>query len=331
MKEKRDRNAIRKVSSEELIAELHQTVDGLAEDGTDRGDLKILARAMRELRYSFRIFFGMRGLRKVTVFGSARCRAGSPEYLQAEAFGREMARRGWLVITGGGEGIMEAAHVGAGQEMAMGINILLPFEQPDNPVIAGDAKLIHVKYFFVRKLLFVKEADGVALFPGGFGTLDESFEVLTLLQTGKSRLFPVVLVDEPGGDYWRLWREFVERHLLGRGWISREDLSFFRITDDAVEAADEILGFYRVYHSMRYVGKDLVLRLRLLPSETVLSRIRAEFGDIVQSGTFRTGATLPEEEDEPELAELPRLVFRFNRKSFGRLRMLVDFLNRETV
>ena len=331
MRGKRERIANRKVSSEELIAELHQAVDGLAEDGADRGDLKILARAMRELRYSFRVFSGLRGFRKVTVFGSARCRPGSPEYRQAAAFGGEMARRGWMVITGGGEGIMEAAHVGAGQELAMGINILLPFEQPDNLVIAGDAKLIHVKYFFVRKLLFVKEADGVALFPGGFGTLDESFEVLTLLQTGKSRLFPVVLVDEPGGDYWRLWREFVERHLLGRGWISQEDLSLFRITDDAAEAADEILGFYRVYHSMRYVGKDLVLRLRRLPSETVLSRIRAEFDDILESGTFRPGPALPEEEDEPDLAELPRLIFRFNRKSFGRLRMLVDFLNRETV
>jgi hypothetical protein len=329
MRGKRERIANRKVSSEELIAELHQAVDGLAEDGADRGDLKILARAMRELRYSFRVFSGLRGFRKVTVFGSARCRPGSPEYRQAAAFGGEMARRGWMVITGGGEGIMEAAHVGAGQELAMGINILLPFEQPDNLVIAGDAKLIHVKYFFVRKLLFVKEADGVALFPGGFGTLDESFEVLTLLQTGKSRLFPVVLVDEPGGDYWRLWKGFVESHLLGRGWISPEDLALFRITDDAVEAADEILGFYRVYHSMRYVGKDLVFRLRQSPSDAVLSRLCAEFEDIVGSGTFRMASALPEEEDEPDISDLPRLVFRFNRKSFGRLRMLVDFLNRE--
>lgn len=211
----------------------------------------------------------------------------------------------------------------------MGINILLPFEQPDNPVIAGDAKLIHVKYFFTRKLLFVKEADGVALFPGGFGTLDESFEVLTLLQTGKSRLFPIVLVDAPGGDYWRLWREFVERHLLERGWISREDLSLFRVTDNAAEAAEEILGFYRVYHSMRYVGKDLVFRLRLPIADALLSRIQAEFGAILESGRFRLGGVLPEEADEPELAGLPRLIFRFNRKSFGRLRMLVDVLNRE--
>jgi uncharacterized protein (TIGR00730 family) len=330
MGERRERAAGRKVTSEELVSELRQTVEGLGEDGADRGDLKILARAMRELRYSFRVFSSLRGLRKVTVFGSARCRPDSPDYRQAVAFGKAMARRGWLVITGGGEGIMEAAHVGAGQELAMGINILLPFEQPDNPVLAGGGRLIHVKYFFTRKLLFVKEADGVALFPGGYGTLDESFEVLTLLQTGKSRLFPVVLVNAPGGDYWHLWKEFVERHLLRRGWISPEDLDLFRVADDAEAAAEEILGFYRVYHSMRYVGRDLVFRVRVPPSEAVLSRLRSSFGDVLESGTFRIGAALPEEEeDDPELSELPRLIFRFHRKGFGRLRALVDFLNRE--
>ena len=329
MKGKRERARNYKVTAVDLIDELRQTVEGLSADGTDRGDLKILSRAMRELRYSFRLFAGLRAFRKVTVFGSARCAGGSPGYLQAVAFGKEMARRGWLVITGGGEGIMEAAHVGAGQEMAVGINIMLPFEQPDNSVVAGDAKLIHVKYFFTRKLLFVKEADGVALFPGGFGTLDESFEVLTLLQTGKSRLFPVVLVDAPGGDYWRSWREFVERDLLGRGWISPEDLALYRVTDDVREAADEILGFYRVFHSMRYVGKDMVLRLQRPITEEVLARIRAGFSDLLESGTFVLAGALPEEEDEPEIAPLPRLIFRFNRKGFGRLRMLVDFLNRE--
>lgn len=331
MKPIRERKGNRRITPDELLDELRQTVDGLSADGTDRGDLKILSRAMRELRHSFRVFAGLRDVRKVTVFGSARCRAGSPDYRQAVAFGREMARRGWLVVTGGGEGIMEAAHVGAGQDMAMGINILLPFEQPDNPVIAGNAKLIHVKYFFTRKLLFVKEADGVALFPGGFGTLDEAFEVLTLLQTGKSRMFPMVLVDAPGGDYWLRWRDFIQEHLLGRGWISPEDLSLFRIFDNATAAAEEILGFYRVYHSMRYVGRDLVLRLRRPLDGSALTRLRDRFSDIVASGTFRMAAALPEEdEDEPELAGLPRLVFRFNRKSFGRLRMLIDHLNRET-
>jgi len=234
-----------------------------------------------------------------------------------------------MVVTGGGEGIMEAAHVGAGQNLSMGINILLPFEQAANRIIAGDPKLIHVKYFFTRKLLFVKESDGLALFPGGFGTLDEAFEVLTLLQTGKSKLFPIVLLDEPGGDYWRLWKEFVEGNLLRRKLISPEDLSLFRVTDDMAVAVDQILGFYRVFHSMRYVGKELVIRLsRPLPGGA-LSRIRGEFSDILASGSFRLGTSLPDEGNEPRLADLPRLIFRFNRKNFGRLRMLVDHLNRE--
>jgi hypothetical protein len=211
----------------------------------------------------------------------------------------------------------------------MGINILLPFEHGPNRVIASDSKLIHVKYFFTRKLLFVKESDGVALFPGGYGTLDEAFEVLTLLQTGKGMLFPIVLLDEPGGDYWRLWGNFVEGHLLRRGLISPEDLSLFRVTDDVAEAVKEILGFYRIYHSMRYVGKELVIRLsRPLPRDAH-SRVRRDFSDILAAGSFRMGSSLPDEENEPHLAALPRLIFRFNRKHFGRLRMLIDFLNRE--
>ena len=319
----------RKVTPDQLIAEMHRTVDRLAEDGTDRGDIKILARTLRELRHSFRVLAQYRGIPKVTAFGSSRCPPESPSYRQAVAFGRMMAEKGWMVVTGGGEGIMEAAHVGAGQDLAMGINILLPFEQRANPVIAGDPKLIHVKYFFTRKLLFVKESDGVVLFPGGFGTLDEAFEVLTLLQTGKSRLLPIVLLDEPGGDYWRLFQEFVAGHLLRRGLISPEDLALFRVTDDATAAVQEILDFYRVFHSMRYVGKELVIRLSRPLAEDRLSRIRTAFSDILASGSFRLGTSLPDEENEPRLAGLPRLIFRFDRKSFGRLRMLIDDLNRD--
>ncbi len=319
----------KKVTPDQLIAEMHRTVDRLAEDGADRGDIKILARTLRELRHSFRVLAEHKGIRKVTVFGSARSLPDSPSYRQAVAFGREMAGRGWMVVTGGGEGIMEAAHVGAGQNLAMGINILLPFEHGPNPIIARDPKLIHVKYFFTRKLLFVKESDGVALFPGGFGTLDEAYEVLTLLQTGKSTLFPIVLLDEPGGDYWRLWREFVEGHLIRRGMISPEDLSLFRVTDNVEEAVEEILGFYRIYHSMRYVGKDLVIRLSRPLPEDVHSRIRRDFSDILAAGSFRLGTSLPDEKNEPRLEGLPRLIFRFNQKNFGRLRMLIDFLNRE--
>ena len=321
----------RKVTADELIAEMHRTVDRLAEDGADRGDIKLLARAMREMRHSFRVYAGLRAYRKVTVFGSARCAPDSPSYRQAVAFGKELARSGWMVVTGGGSGIMEAANVGAGHDLSMGINILLPFEQAPNRVVAGRANLVHVKYFFTRKLLFVKEADGVALFPGGFGTLDESFEVLTLVQTGKSRPFPIVLVDEPGGDYWRKWTEFVQEQLLRRGLISPEDLALFRVTDDASAAAAEILGFYRVFHSMRFVGKELVIRLARPIPEAAIARIRREFGDILASGTFRLGECLPDEKDEPDLAPLARLIFPFNQRSFGRLRTLIDALNRDVV
>ncbi len=319
----------RKVTADELIAQMHGTVDRLAADGADRGDLKIIARALREMTRSFRVLAGLRAYRKVTVFGSARCSPDSPSYRQAVAFGAEMARSGWMVVTGGGSGIMEAAHVGAGQDLSMGINILLPFEQPPNRIVAGRANLVHMKYFFTRKLLFVKEADGVALFPGGFGTLDESFEVLTLVQTGKSRVLPIVLVDEPGGDYWRNWTDFVAGNLLRRGLVSPEDLALFRVTDDAKEAAAEILGFYRVFHSMRFVGKELVIRLARPIPEAAVARIRRDFGDIVSSGTFRLGGSLPDETDEPGLAPLPRLIFRFDRRSFGRLRTLIDALNGE--
>ncbi len=319
----------RKVTADELIEEMHRTVDRLAGDGADRGDIKLLARALRETRHSFRVFAGLRSYRKVIVFGSARCDSGSPAYRQAVAFGAEMARRGWMVVTGAGSGIMEAANVGAGTDLSAGINILLPFEQAPNRIVAGRANLVNVKYFFTRKLLFVKEADGVALFPGGFGTLDESFEVLTLVQTGKSRPFPIVFVDEPGGDYWRSVTELIERQLLRRGLISPEDLALFRVTDDASNAAAEILGFYRVFHSMRSVGKELVIRLaRPIPEEAV-ARLGREFSDIVSSGTFRLGGSLPDETDEPGLGGLPRLIFRFNRRDFGRLRMLIDALNRE--
>jgi predicted Rossmann-fold nucleotide-binding protein len=225
---------------------------------------------------------------------------------------------------------MEAGHVGAGRENSIGVNILLPFEQYANAVIAGDLKLMHLKYFFTRKLLFVKESDAVALFPGGFGTQDEGFEVLTLIQTGKSHLFPVVMVDEPGGDYWRQWHHYIENGLLKRGMISPADLSLYKITDSVDEAVAEVLNFYRVYHSMRYVDRYLILRLQRPPSPALLGRIRDEFADIVEpGGTFELTTALPAEANDTELAELPRLRFPFDRRSLGRLRQLIDLINRE--
>jgi hypothetical protein len=209
----------------------------------------------------------------------------------------------------------------------MGLNIMLPFEQSANPVIAGDSKLVHMKYFFTRKLMFVKECDAVCLLPGGFGTLDEGIEVLTLLQTGKRDMAPVVFLDAPGGSFWTAWNQYVLDYLLADGMISREDLSLYKITDSVAEAVDEIIGFYRVYHSMRYVRNKLVFRLKAPLSDKLLAEIQTAFADIVTEGTFKQTGALPEERDEKELAELPRLVFRFNRRNLGRLRQLIDAIN----
>ena len=317
----------RREQIEELIRHIKESADKLAADQTSRGDLKILSRALRELRYAFKVFQPYRRHRKVTVFGSARTPPEDPAYQQAMALGKAMADHDWLVVTGAASGIMEAGHRGAGRKHSMGLNIMLPFEQEANSVIAGDAKLVHMKYFFTRKLMFVKECDAVVCLPGGFGTLDEALEVLTLLQTGKRDMVPVVLLDAPGGDYWPAFDQFIRRHLLQDRMISPEDLSLYLVTDDLQRAVDEVIGFYRVYHSMRYVRRELVLRLARPLDESFLDEINDEFADILAGGTFRQGGPLPEEEDEPELADMPRLIFRFNRRSLGRLRQLIDSIN----
>ena len=310
-----------------LIDEIKGSADKLASDGTSRGDLKILSRALRELRYAFKVFSPYRNSRKVTVFGSARTPQDDPCYQQAVEFGRAMAGQDWMVVTGAAQGIMEAGHVGAGREHSMGLNIMLPFEQESNPIIAGDHKLVHMKYFFTRKLMFVKESDAICLLPGGFGTLDEGLEVLTLLQTGKRDMVPVVFLDRPGGDYWSSFHRFVTEKLLGGGTIDRDDLSLYKLTDRADEAVDVILTFFRVYHSMRYVHRRLVFRLQKAPSEELLDQINSQFADLLAEGQFVVSGPLSEEKDEPTLAELPRLVFHFNRHDFGRLRQLIDLIN----
>jgi uncharacterized protein (TIGR00730 family) len=312
----------------DLITLIKESADKLASDRTSRGDLKILSRTLRELRYAFKVFSPYRSRRKVTVFGSARTRPQEATYQQAVEFGRAMAAQAWLVVTGAASGIMEAGHVGAGRENSMGLNIMLPFEQSANPVIAGDPKLVHMKYFFTRKLMFVKECDAVCLLPGGFGTLDEGLEVLTLLQTGKRDMVPVVFLDAPGERFWEPLHQFVEGMLLARKLISPEDLSLYTITDSVETAVQEILQFYRVYHSMRYVKNKLVLRLSQAPSEQLLSQINREFADILVEGEFTLSGPLPDEMDEPDLASLSRIVFRFNRRSLGRLRQLLDVINR---
>ena len=314
---------------DEFVRQIKETADKLAKDGAGRGDMKLLASALKELRYCFKVFAQYRGRRKVTIFGSARTRPDHPAYQTAVAFAERIAAAGYMVITGAASGIMEAGHVGAGAADSFGLNILLPFEQQANPVILADPKLMNLRYFFTRKLVFIKESDAVVLFPGGFGTHDEAFETLTLMQTGKSHIFPIVLVDEPGGDYWRHWQRFVETELLDRGYISPADRAFYKVTDSVEEAVEEVTNFYCVYHSMRYVRGDLVLRLQRPITEGTLVQLRTDFADILTGGSIEQTSALPQEANEPELRDLPRLRFRFDRVNTGRLRQLIDAVNRD--
>lgn len=290
-------------------------------------DMKLMNRAMRELRHAIRVFSEYRHVRKVSVFGSARTSATHSESLAAEEFSRRMADAGYMIITGGGDGIMGAAQRGAGRERSFGLNIRLPFEQRANPTIDGDAKLVNFNYFFTRKLNFVKESHGVVLFPGGFGTMDEAFEVLTLMQTGKARIVPVVMVDVEGGRYWDLWQSFLRDQLLEKGLISEEDFSLFRLTRDVEEAVREVEDFYRNFWSYRWVGPQLVIRMRRRLVATSVERLSDEFEGLIGEGRLESREALPEEANEPELARLPRLVLTKPRINFGRIRQFIDRLN----
>jgi uncharacterized protein (TIGR00730 family) len=324
-------DALRRPPPEDLVQTIKEYADKLAADGSSRGDLKVIARTIRELRYAFKVFAPYRRRRKVTVFGSARTPPEAPAYQEAVKLGKAFADAGWLVVTGAAMGIMEAGHVGAGREASMGLNIMLPFEQSANPVIAGDPKLVHMKYFFTRKLMFVKECDAVVCLPGGFGTLDEAMEVITLLQTGKRDMVPVVLLDPPGGKYWRQLDNFIHGELLAGQMISPEDLHLYKVCDDYQTAVEEVLGFFRVYHSMRYVKHQLVIRLNQPLAPELLAAINVEFRDLLVSGQFEQRQALPLEHDDPDLLTKPRLVCHFARRSFGRLRQLIDAINRGRV
>ena len=313
-----------------LVREMIETSLRLLRDHTSIGDLKILNAALRELRYAFKVFAPYRGLRKVTAFGSARTPPEDPTYRTAVEFAREIAARDFMVITGGGHGIMRACQEGAGRERSFGVNIKLPFEQDPNEFIHGDPKLVNFRYFFTRKLLFMKEADAIVLFPGGFGTHDEGYEALTLAQTGKMNPVPIVFLDAPRGTYWKSWLQYVKDHLLRRGLISEEDLALFKVTSDRAEAVEEIAGFYRVYHSSRYVGRHWVIRLNHLVPQQVVEALARDFAPLIEEGAIEQRGPLPEEhETEPELDHLPRLVFAARRISFGMRRRLIDRLNRD--
>ncbi len=311
----------------EIADDVIDLTQKLVKDRTSVADMKLMNATLREMRRAFEVFSRYSGMRKVSTFGSARTPPGSPQYEQAREFSRRMANADFMVITGAGPGIMRACNEGSGRERSFGINIRLPFEQSANDIIDKDPKLVTFKYFFTRKLMFVKEADAIALFPGGFGTHDEGFESLTLLQTGKSRPMPVVFVDAPGGTYWKTWKRYVQRHLLEEGLISEADMRLFRITDDIDVAVREITHFYSRYHSSRYVGDRLVLRLNDPISDQTLAELNDEFGDIVAHGRIHRTHALAAEADEPEIADLPRLVFHSAQRHFGRLRMLIDHVN----
>jgi uncharacterized protein (TIGR00730 family) len=308
------------------VQDLATTALKLAIDGASRGDLKIASAALKEMRHAFRIFSPFRHVRKVTVFGSARTAIDHSDHDRAVEFGRRMAEAGWMVITGAGSGIMGAAHIGAGRELSMGVNIKLPFEQEANEIIRGDDKLMTFRYFFTRKLFLLKESHAVTLFPGGFGTLDEGFEVLTLLQTGKQTPLPVVMVENPETGYFHGLQRFIEERLVASQLISSQDLSLYRIAGSAKEASDEVVRFYRVYHSSRYVGPKLLLRLERDLDDSELTELNRKFRDILRSGAIERAHPLPEELSTP-LSSLKRIELDFNRRDFGRLRQLIDAVN----
>jgi uncharacterized protein (TIGR00730 family) len=313
--------------SEVLIAEMLRTVLKLAAEETSRGDLKILNRALKELRYAFKIFAPYSSVRKVSIFGSTHIEEDDPYYALARNLGRRLADEGYMVITGAGPGIMQAGHEGAGREKSFGVNIRLPAVQTANRFIQDDAKLMSFHFFFTRKLMFVKEADAVVIFPGGFGTHDELTEALTLAQTGKSQIVPIVVVDLPGKVYWQQWDRFLHEAMLSRGYIGSGEFSFFKIVDNVDAVMAEISTFYHNFHSYRFVKQDLVIRLNYPPSRGLIKELNEKFSDILTTGSIKQTEPLPDELDDPATLHLHRLVVPFNREAFARLRQMIDVIN----
>ena len=314
--------------NEDEVADIVENALKLLADVKDTGDVRVIQTAIRELRYSFRLFAPYANKRKVSIFGSARVQSDSAEYRQAADFARRMVKAGFMVITGAGPGIMQAGHEGAGPENSFGVNIRLPWEQSANPVIAEDKKLITFKYFFTRKLIFIRHSDAIVLFPGGFGTLDEGYEAITLMQTGKSQLMPLVLVEPPGGDYWKVWDRQVRDQLLRHRLISAEDLHLYHITHSAEEAVKIITRFYHNYHSTRFVKDLLVVRLNCEPSASAITELNKNFSDIIAGQKIQVVKPTLEEIADNDHLTLPRIAFAFNRHDYGRLRQLIDALNK---
>jgi len=316
------------IADEDLIFEMIVSAVRMGRESADRGDLKLVNSTLKELRYSFLVFEPYESVRKVSIFGSARTTRDDPGYVMARDFGRAITEQDWMVITGAGPGIMEAGIEGAGAERAFGVNIVLPFESSAAPVILGDPKLINYRYFFTRKLTFMKESSAFALLPGGFGTMDEAFELLTLMQTGRSPVAPVVLLESEGSTYWLQWQEFVETELASRGLISASDFAFTRICTTVEAAVDEVCRFYSTFHSYRFVGRRIVVRLEREITDDELDALNRDFADIVVSGRIDRAEASQPEIDDSDAVDLPRLSFAFDRFSYARLRQLIDQLNK---
>ena len=299
------------------IEDLVRTGIRLLDDGTDDGQLRLVSRAVKEMRHSWVLFNQYRGTRKVTIYGSARTPEDHPDYIAAKDFSSIMAQHDWMTITGAGDGIMKAGHEGPSRESIFGLRIRLPFETSANEVIEGDPKLVSFRYFFTRKLMFMAHADAVSVFPGGFGTMDELFECLTLIQTGKSSVVPVVLLEGEGRTYWEDWLAWITAHLADNGWICKEDLSLLHIASSPEEASSHIRLFYRRYHSARYVGPTYVLRLVTPLSDRQIDMLSEEFADLVDAGEMRQCEALPGERDH--------LVH--TKRGWGRMRELIDRIN----
>ena len=307
-----------------LVHDLVRTSLKLLPDGRDTGELKLITNAVKELRYAYRVFGRYKEPHKVTIFGSARTPETHSDYTACVEFSRLMAQAGWMAITGAGGGIMQAGHVGPGRAASFGVAIRLPFEQSTNPVIRDDEKLINFRYFFTRKLMFLSQAEAVVLFPGGFGTMDEAFETLTLVQTGKATPIPIVCVEGAGGDFWKNFDAWIRKDLITRGWVSPEDPSIYYLAKDPVDAANHIIRFYRNYHSSRYVRDDFVIRLRNPIRESDVKVLERDFGSLIKEGGMRLSGPLEGENDH---LLRPRLVFRHNRNKFAVLRQLIDRIN----
>jgi uncharacterized protein (TIGR00730 family) len=329
-----DRELVRKLLDDagasrnrDVLGDILRNAYGLATDNADRLDLKITRDSLREMREAFRLFAPYESVRKVTVFGSARTLSTDPLYEHARELARRLADNGWMVVTGAGPGIMAAATEGAGPERSLGVTIRLPFEEGADGPLAGSDRVVAMKYFFTRKLMLMKESSGFVCLPGGFGTQDEAFELLTLQQTGKATPAPIVLLDVPGLTYWQEWKRFVEDELVAAGWVSPRDTNLFTLTDDIDVAVDAIRGFWRNYESLRWAGDRLVIRLRAAPTDAELADLNERFGELCLEGGIERTDPLPAEVSDNDRLDLPRLVMRFDVRKGGDFRDMIRALN----